>query len=297
MLEIFHIDSKFLTNTVKEYKMCLKGVPEVLETYFYRLIAFPFVKIAQWLHLTPNLCSMFSICFALLGAWQFLTLNYTWAAIFLFFKQVFDVVDGSLARLTNQTSKTGEFIEFYGDSLGGFIILTSLGIGLYQEQQNWWVFVWIYAIGIGSAVQVYIFHYIKDQYLLSYSGVNKDLAILSPSSHKRPVMLRFLINHGLRINRTFVGFPDILRPIIINQQELTFSEKQQLFRKYFFWLTQAWSLIAGAMYCTWEIIWALLRYPFGLFITVLVFNPLLVIGLFVLHRRLVLQFNKRFFSH
>jgi phosphatidylglycerophosphate synthase len=80
-------------------------------------------------------------------------------AVLLFYKNVLDKVDGSLARAKNMTSRRGRFYDSISDFIVSFLLFTAIGYKLYQIYHSNLVWIVSYAALIASMLQCSFFIY------------------------------------------------------------------------------------------------------------------------------------------
>jgi len=82
--------------------------------------------IANYTKLTPNQITLISLIFAVFAGIAFLNQYYVAGAILYQISYIFDIVDGALARVTNQTSKFGAFLDVFTDWLKAPLLIIIL---------------------------------------------------------------------------------------------------------------------------------------------------------------------------
>ncbi|MCX6832837.1 MAG: CDP-alcohol phosphatidyltransferase family protein [candidate division Zixibacteria bacterium] len=119
----------------------------VIWILYYRHV----LRLLYWLRFPHELVTLASIGSGLLSAIMFYQGKLIPAAILLHGKDVFDACDGSLARMTGR----GHLIGRYLDSLGDFLVLTSvvIAIGLHayslgQQHYLLWALAAVFSIFI-----------------------------------------------------------------------------------------------------------------------------------------------------
>ncbi|MFX0008396.1 MAG: CDP-alcohol phosphatidyltransferase family protein [Promethearchaeota archaeon] len=100
-----------------------------------RLISKGFIRIG----ITPNFATVIMLCFSIIS---FVTLGFfrslLYFSIFVFITGIMDGCDGTIARLTNNTSKFGGFFDSFMDRISEFFIF--LGLYFYSKDQLLWNF-------------------------------------------------------------------------------------------------------------------------------------------------------------
>lgn len=96
---------------------------------YYRLIAIPIIKLLLRTPVTPNMVSWFNIFFSVIILFLFATNNILLAIVLVFVRNILDCVDGGLARVKQQFSPWGGFLDFLGDKIMYSLIFLSIGFG------------------------------------------------------------------------------------------------------------------------------------------------------------------------
>ncbi|TFH65617.1 MAG: CDP-alcohol phosphatidyltransferase family protein [Candidatus Zixiibacteriota bacterium] len=135
----------------------------VIWIFYYRHV----LRLLYWLRVPHELVTLASIGSGLFSAMMFYQGKLIPAAILLHFKDVFDACDGSLARITGR----GHLIGRYLDSLGDFLVLTSvvIAIGLHAHslgQQQY--LVWGLAAVFSIFIQCSFFNFYQIAYIEQY---------------------------------------------------------------------------------------------------------------------------------
>lgn len=99
--------------------------------------------------ITPNQLTILSFVFMLISAGLFYMVNYIFlvaGAISLFISVVLDKADGSLARIRNQGSKLGVWLDSTTDNLGLTLLVAAIAYTVYQTTTN----VFVYALAFST---------------------------------------------------------------------------------------------------------------------------------------------------
>jgi len=86
----------------------------MLSKYGRRFLAEPLAKLVTWLHsfgVTPNMLTYTGFALTVFSAVLLARGSLIWGGVVLMVAAFFDMLDGSLARATNQSSKFGAFID------------------------------------------------------------------------------------------------------------------------------------------------------------------------------------------
>jgi len=87
--------------------------------------------LAKRMNINPNIITTISPLIAIISAIFFGTGNLLMGSIFILFSGIFDVLDGSIARYHNKTSKFGAFLDSTMDRFSDAIIIIGLIWGGY----------------------------------------------------------------------------------------------------------------------------------------------------------------------
>lgn len=156
---------------ITEYKKSLKmiEVEEYFDLYFYRPLAFLFVKLIYKTSITPNQLTIISI---ILGICSGIMYSKGWPNGFIFGAIVFmiyniiDCSDGQLARLKNNGTNVGRIIDGIGDYISTASVFIGIGLGFANHQENsrfWWTLIII--CGISIAIQSILVDYYRNRFL------------------------------------------------------------------------------------------------------------------------------------
>ena len=114
-------------------KISLQDIEKVLplKTWYASIFVLPVSKIfilffSNYRILTPNQITFIATVFRLITAIMFLKGFFAVGAVFYYFAYVLDCVDGAVARLTNQTSAFGRYLDHVSDLVGDIVVLCSL---------------------------------------------------------------------------------------------------------------------------------------------------------------------------
>ncbi|MEZ0323788.1 MAG: CDP-alcohol phosphatidyltransferase family protein [Hydrogenothermaceae bacterium] len=113
----------------------------------------PIIDTFYKINITPNILTITGLVFICIGSYFILTKDFTIAGIFILIGNLFDALDGVLARKYNLTSKFGAFLDSVIDRYSDVIPLFSLIITF--ENKDIYFFATIMAI-IGSFMTSYV---------------------------------------------------------------------------------------------------------------------------------------------
>jgi phosphatidylglycerophosphate synthase len=99
----------------------------------YQNLAMPLTYLAIKARLSPNLITILSFVFFLIGAKEFYNSNYLYCAFFWVLSYVFDYVDGAVARATKTGSRFGAFFDVTIDRIVSVLFLTTLSLKIFSS--------------------------------------------------------------------------------------------------------------------------------------------------------------------
>jgi phosphatidylglycerophosphate synthase len=158
-----------------QYEKTLKTKPE---DSFLNLQSFLFVTSRQITKLlyhtpaTPHFVILLSLLFGLGGSYLVINENKSLViagSVLLFYKNVLDKVDGSLARAKGLDSRRGRFYDSISDFIVTLASFSAINYKLYQQYNSSWVFVVCFAAMIFSMLQCSYFIYYQVSFI-KYSG-------------------------------------------------------------------------------------------------------------------------------
>lgn len=124
---------------------------KILDYYIYSRVAKIITRPVLKTNLTPNHITVFSIflgiiagIFFLLGDYYYLILG----AIFVQFIEIFDTVDGAVARFKKLATGFGSFFDFSVNMITGYIAISTIAVGLFFKTSDPKVLVFgVFAVG------------------------------------------------------------------------------------------------------------------------------------------------------
>jgi len=167
-------------NFFEEFKRSLKipEVEEILDIYFFRVLAFLIVKAIYKTRITPNQVTVLAALFGIIGACFYAAGNYVYAVIgaLLFgFSTTLDCADGQLARLKGTGTKLGRILDGLSDYVVQTSILLGIGFGFqtqYMTFDRWWVMILL--TGISGFIQSSLADYFKVEFLAIVANKNSS---------------------------------------------------------------------------------------------------------------------------
>ena len=131
--------------TIREIKACQPEVEGSITQLFHRNCSPYLTKLFLKTSLKPNDITIISFLFLIISAVLLSTGKHFYLIIFGFLLQlsvILDSCDGEVARLKNIRSAKGAWFDPVLDRLGEFVLFLALGIGIYNQTAD--PFVWLY---------------------------------------------------------------------------------------------------------------------------------------------------------
>jgi CDP-diacylglycerol--glycerol-3-phosphate 3-phosphatidyltransferase len=130
----------------------------MISKYGRQLVAEPLARLAGWLHgigVTPNAVTYTGFVLTVLSAVLIACGWLRWGGLILLFAALFDMLDGSLARLTQQSSRFGAFLDSTLDRYSEAATFLALAIYYLTVPGSQMQLVLIFLILIGSLMVSY----------------------------------------------------------------------------------------------------------------------------------------------
>ncbi len=155
----------------REYITSLKKVEveEIFDLYFYRPLAFLFVKGIYSTNITPNQLTVISMIFGVIGALFYSVGNhrsFIIGAILILLYNVFDCSDGQLARLKKNGTAVGRILDGIADYVVSVAVYFGIAFGYANTSSNpllWWLIT--AGTGISNAFQSGLLDFYRTRYL------------------------------------------------------------------------------------------------------------------------------------
>lgn len=153
------------------YETTLKYKPEDTFFNFQHYLLFTSKQITKFLYktpVTPHQVILFSLIIGITSSFLIIQENLLLViigAIMLYYKNVLDKVDGSLARAKGMASRRGRFYDSIADFIVSFSLFTAIGFKLFAVYQSIWVWVISYAALIASMIQCSYFIYYEVSFI------------------------------------------------------------------------------------------------------------------------------------
>ena len=152
--------------SVREFRL-----EEPFDFILYRPIAYLIVKLTASLPLTPNHFSLASLVSAVAAGWFLAEGDFFWGGFSIFVFSILDCCDGMLARMKNNGTRLGAFIDMFVDALANIAFYLGLYLGLAEMQHAFPHHALAPLSIVAITVHASAYHYYKKQ-LLSYIDRN-----------------------------------------------------------------------------------------------------------------------------
>lgn len=159
------------TGFFSEYEKSIKNriVEEGYDLFFSRPCGYVLAKFFHKLRFTPTNISVLGMLIGVTGGvmlyWQDMLLYTSIGFVLVTFAGLMDSADGQAARLYNQHSEMGRYLDFFNDMLV-FISCYAAGMHFFLDQYTWFG---VWAIGLTSglvhSIKSNIYEYYKGEFL------------------------------------------------------------------------------------------------------------------------------------
>jgi CDP-diacylglycerol---glycerol-3-phosphate 3-phosphatidyltransferase len=107
--------------------------------------------------ITPNVLTLFGFVLNAIVAYLLATQHLVWGGVMMLFAGLFDMLDGALAKITNQVTDFGGFLDSVVDRYSEAVILFGMLLYYYQEPNNKGLveIILLYTILVGSMMISY----------------------------------------------------------------------------------------------------------------------------------------------
>jgi phosphatidylglycerophosphate synthase len=176
---------------------------------------------------TPHQVILFSLLIGVLSSFLIINDNkiiVIVGAVFLFYKNVLDKVDGSLARSKNMVSRRGRFYDSISDFIVSFSLFTAIGFKLNQNYDSLLVWVICFSAFITSMLQCSFFVYYEVAFIkqTGKNTVNRLLESVTDEDLQKEDKLTIMLQ---RIFQFIYGWQDYLM-YLIDKSSLSVVEKK-----------------------------------------------------------------------
>lgn len=153
---------------------------ELINTYLLRPVAGLIVWVLYYTPVTANQVTIASIISGLAAAFFYLEGTpgaFVTAGLLITLKDLLDSADGQLARVKQQSSRTGRFLDSIGDFVVNAAVFSAIGWVLFQSGSSLWMPLLAVSglLGITLRVSYHVFYQVKylhlqDEYLNNRSS-------------------------------------------------------------------------------------------------------------------------------
>lgn len=112
---------------------------KIFDYFIYARIAKIITKLVLKTNLRPNQITLISLFFGLFAGFFFLLGDYYYiilGAIFMQLVQIFDTVDGAVARLKNLSTNFGFFFDFSVNMITAYVAIATIAFGTFLKTSN-----------------------------------------------------------------------------------------------------------------------------------------------------------------
>lgn len=213
-METKNSNKKTLKDSLKS-----EDTEEVIDIYFYRPIGFFFAKIAMKLHITPNMITIASIFIGSFAGLLFypnnLELNII-GMLLLVLANSFDSADGQLARLTNNSTRIGRFLDGLAGDVWFVIIYITLALRLTSNGFSNCIWLLASLAGLSHIFHASMADYYRNIHLFFIKGKNGSEHDTSENLTKNLKQLHFCKNFFqfiyLFLYRNYTSQQEMLSP-------------------------------------------------------------------------------------
>lgn len=188
------------------------------------------------LGVNPHQVILLSMIFGLAASFMIIQQSFPvviTGAVLLFYKNVLDKVDGSLARAKGLDSRRGRFYDSISDFIVTLASFTAIAYSLYAEYNSIYIVAAVYAAMVTSMLQCsyFIFYQVSFIKLSGKNTVNRLIESVTPEDvalqERWTIFLQrvFQLIYGWQ-DRIFYELDKILLASYINSNQKTFSREQ-----------------------------------------------------------------------
>jgi phosphatidylglycerophosphate synthase len=207
------------------YEKTLKTKPDDtflnLQSFLY-IGAKQITKLLYYTPVSPHQVIFISMVFGLAAAYLIIQNNFILVligSILLFYKNVLDKVDGSLARVKGLDSRRGRFYDSISDFIVTFATFAAMSYKLFVAYHSIWIFVLGFAAMICSMLQCSYFIFYQVSFIMR--------------SGKKPVnrLIESVTEEDIRTEDKWTLFLQKIFMIIYGWQDKLFASLDNYFRK------------------------------------------------------------------
>jgi CDP-L-myo-inositol myo-inositolphosphotransferase len=153
---------KKLDKYINQYK--------IFDYYIYARVAKIITRPVLKTSLTPNQITLISLFFGIAAGFLFLLGGYYYlilGAIFMQLVQVFDTVDGAIARFKNLSTNFGGFFDFSVNMITGYIAISTIALGLFFKTSDTLVLIF----GLLAVGNFLMMHMLRNSFYLKLPSI------------------------------------------------------------------------------------------------------------------------------
>lgn len=154
-----------------------KDTEELIDRFFFRPAGYGVAIISAKLKITPNALTIISIILGVTAGhlyyYESIPINLLGILIFIF-ADILDSADGQLARITNNTSKTGRIFDGVATNLISISIYMHLILRSLDSYFGWWMFLIAAIAGASHVMQAATVDFYRHAYLYIVCGKEKS---------------------------------------------------------------------------------------------------------------------------
>jgi CDP-alcohol phosphatidyltransferase len=146
-----------------------RDVEDPINLWFNRPLAYAFVALVYRTPVTPNQVTLLSVVVGAAAAacwWQGGSGAMLWGGILLWASAILDGADGILARAKQQFSPVGRALDGSADLIVALFVAVAAGHHLWVKHHSLLLVVSIAPIVLTTSVQVHLYDYYKESFLL-----------------------------------------------------------------------------------------------------------------------------------
>jgi hypothetical protein len=154
-----------------------KDTEELIDRFFFRPAGYGVAVVSAKLKITPNALTIISIILGMTAGHLYyyvsIPLNLLGILVFII-ADVLDSADGQLARITNNTTKTGRIFDGVATNLISISIYMHLILRSLNSEIGWWMFLIAAIAGSSHVIQAATADFYRHAYLYIVCGKEKS---------------------------------------------------------------------------------------------------------------------------
>ncbi len=275
-----------------EYEKTLKTKPE--DTFFsvqslFFVTSRQIAKLLYYTPVTPHQVILASMIFGLAASYMIIQNNFMLVAIgavLMFYKNVLDKVDGSLARVKGMDSRRGRFYDLLSDFIVTFVTFSAMSYKLYLVYNSPWIFLIGFMAMLFLTLQssYFIFYQVS---FIKFSGkatINRIVESVTEDDLKNQDKLTIFLQRAFMViygwqDKLFASLDNYFYKrleISVSQSEISNSKLQKIWYANKPFLSFASSLSIGT-HIFFICIFALIgRFDIYFFVNLILWNLLLI---------------------